>query len=82
MHARAVVIAFLLSACAGLACDRKWDFECTAIWRVDNIELSRKTYSYEQMSDEKAASARCKEDAFQSKPKKANGMTCECKGVD
>ncbi|NVB43755.1 hypothetical protein G6O69_38505, partial [Pseudenhygromyxa sp. WMMC2535] len=55
---------------ASLACDRKWDFECTAVW-VDRkgAELSREVYSYPQMADERGATARCEKEMLEARPR-------------
>jgi hypothetical protein len=80
-----------LLACVGLllgfglglaACDRKWDFECTAVWTDDGKEVWRKVFTYPQMEDENAATARCKEEMLEARPRGANAAVCECKGIE
>ena len=65
-----------------LACDRKWDFECTAVWTDDGKEVWRKVFSYPQMEDENAATARCKEEMLEARPRGADAAVCECKGIE
>jgi hypothetical protein len=67
---------------ASLACDRKWDFECTATWTNDGVEVWRKVYVYPEMADEHAATARCKEAMLEAKPKRANAAVCQCTGQE
>ena len=58
-----VVLAGLAAASVGSGCDRKWDFECTAVWEArDGTELSRKVHNYGQMDSEQAATEKCKEE--------------------
>ncbi|MCA9699834.1 MAG: hypothetical protein KC431_20080 [Myxococcales bacterium] len=82
---RATVLGVSLSLglLASLACDRKWDFECTSVWegRTGN-ELARKVYSYPQMADEQAATARCEEDMLKDRPKGGKAATCHCVGQE
>ena len=41
-HFVTLAVAGLVASTVGLACDRKWDFECTAVWEArDGTELSR-----------------------------------------
>ena len=81
---RIVVLAAALlgSAIVGLGCDRKWDFECTAVWTDDGEEVWRKVFTYPQMDSETAATARCKEEMLDARPKGANAATCKCVGKD
>lgn len=62
-------------------CDDSWDFECTAIWGVDNIELSKKIYKYPALRSEQDATARCKKEMMENKPRDANSATCKCVGT-
>ncbi|MFO7561464.1 MAG: hypothetical protein R6X02_02375 [Enhygromyxa sp.] len=80
-----------LRACVGLifglglgllACDRKWDFECTAVWTDNGKEVWRKVQTYPQMDHEKAATQRCKEEMLEARPRGADQAVCECKGVE
>lgn len=74
-----------LALCAGLfigACDRKWDFECTAVWTDDGTEVWRKVFTYPEMEHETAATARCKEEMLEARPKGANAATCKCVGKE
>ncbi|WP_146155630.1 hypothetical protein [Enhygromyxa salina] len=64
------------------ACDRKWDFECTATWSEDGVEVWRKVYTYPEMDTEQAATARCKEEMLAARPKRANSAICKCVGQD
>jgi hypothetical protein len=64
------------------ACDRKWDFECTAVWNDDGKEVWRKVFTYPQMADENAATARCKDEMLEARPRGANSALCECKGIE
>lgn len=65
-----------------LACDRKWDFECTAVWTDSGKEVWRKVFTYPQMEDENAATARCKEAMLEARPRGADTAVCECKGIE
>ncbi|PRQ00560.1 hypothetical protein [Enhygromyxa salina] len=65
-----------------LGCDRKWDFECTAAWSEDGVEVWQKVYSYPQMQDEHAATAQCKQEMLEAKPKRANSAVCHCVGQE
>jgi hypothetical protein len=64
------------------ACDRKWDFECTAVWNNNGKEVWRKVFTYPQMADENAATARCKEEMLEARPRGADSALCECKGIE
>lgn len=76
-------LGLLLGFGLGLvACDRKWDFECTAAWTDDGKEVWRKTFTYPQMEDENAATARCKEEMLEARPRGADTAVCECKGIE
>ena len=71
----------VLVALAG--CERKWDFECTAVWtKRTGEEVSREVYNYPQMDSEYAATARCKEEMLESRPKGGKEATCKCVGQD
>ena len=74
----------ILGVCllVSLACDRKWDFECTAAWNKGSVEVWRKVYVYPEMPDEHAATARCKEEMLEARPKRANSAVCKCVGKD
>ncbi len=77
------VLALLLGLGLGLgACDRKWDFACSAVWTDNGKEVWRKDFTYPQMTDEKAATARCKEDMLEARPRGADAAVCECKGIE
>ena len=76
-------LGLTLGLVASLACDRKWDFECTAVWEQrDGKELSREVYTYTQMADENTASARCKEQMLEARPKRGKSATCHCVGKE
>ena len=76
-------VGLLLGFGLGLAaCDRKWDFECTAVWNDDGKEVWRKVFTYPQMEDENAATARCKEEMLEARPRGADAAVCECKGIE
>lgn len=83
---KTLVIAALVAsfgAGLGLACDRKWDFECTAVWeKRSGEELSRETYTYTQMDSENAATARCKQEMLDARPKGGKSATCHCVGTE
>jgi hypothetical protein len=83
-HPRSTILALglLCALVSSLACDRKWDFECTAVWTDDGAEVWRKVFTYPQMEDENAATARCKEEMLEARPKGANAATCKCVGID
>jgi hypothetical protein len=85
--ARRPLTSIALGLCLGgltasVACDRKWDFECTAIWTDDGKEVWRKVYNYPQMDSETAATARCKEEMLEARPRGANYAECKCVGVE
>lgn len=83
MARRLASVGLLLGFGLGLgACDRKWDFECTAVWNDDGKEVWRKVFTYPQMEDENAATARCKEEMLEARPRGANAAVCECKGIE
>jgi hypothetical protein len=83
MARRLASVGLLLGFGLGLgACDRKWDFECTAVWNDDGKEVWRKVLTYPQMEDENAATARCKEEMLEARPRGANTAVCECKGIE
>lgn len=71
-----MIIALLTS------CERKWDFDCTAVWTKRGKEVSRDVYTYPQMDHETAATARCKEEMLATRPKGANAATCKCVGKE
>lgn len=76
-------VGLLFGFVLGLAaCDRKWDFECTAVWTDDGKEVWRKVMTYPQMEHEQAATARCKEEMLDARPRGANAAVCECKGIE
>jgi hypothetical protein len=77
-----LVAALVCGLAASLACDRKWDFECTAVWNDDGVEVWRKVFTYPEMADENAATARCKEEMLEARPKRANAATCHCVGIE
>lgn len=62
------------------ACDKAWDFECTGTWADGPMEIKRKVYTYQQMTDENAATQRCKKEMLKETPKKASSAKCECVG--
>ena len=71
----------VLVALAG--CERKWDFECTAVWtKRTGEEVSREVYNYPQMDTEYAATARCKEEMLENRPKGGKEATCKCVGQE
>ena len=79
----ALTLSLLLGLLAALACDRTWDFECTAVWeKRDGTELSREVKLYPQMDDENAATARCKDEMLAKPPKGAKAATCHCVGKE
>jgi hypothetical protein len=83
MARRLAALGLLLGFGLGLlACDRKWDFECTAVWNDDGKEVWRKVFTYPQMADENAATARCKEEMLEARPRGADAAVCECKGIE
>jgi hypothetical protein len=78
-----VLLASIFGLLAGLACDRKWDFECTAVWeKRDGTELSREVKLFPQMADENAATQACKEELLGKPPKGAKAATCHCVGKE
>lgn len=83
-HPRVLILALgLLGGLAStLACDRKWDFECTAAWTDGGVEVWREVFTYPQMENEQAATARCKEEMLEARPKGANAATCKCVGIE
>ena len=42
----------------------------------------RKVFTYPQMEDENAATARCKEAMLEARPRGADTAVCECKGIE
>jgi hypothetical protein len=83
MARQLVSFALLLGFGLGLfACDRKWDFECTAVWTNNGKEVWRKVFTYPQMEHENAATARCKEEMLEARPRGADAAVCECKGIE
>jgi hypothetical protein len=79
----AILAAGLICGLAlNMACDRKWDFECTAVWTDDGREVWRKVITYPEMADETAATAHCKEEMLEARPKGANAATCHCVGIE
>jgi hypothetical protein len=84
MATRPTILAAGLACGLGLnlACDRKWDFECTAVWSDDGKEVWRKVFTYPEMADETSATARCKEEMLEARPKGANAATCHCVGIE
>jgi len=83
LHLVTAAVAAVGAVWFGFACDRKWDFECTAVWEArDGTELSREIHSYAQMDSEQAATARCKEQMLESRPKRGKAATCHCVGKD
>lgn len=80
-----LALAALLGGLSGLAltaCDKTWDFECKAEWTDDGEKVWDKTYTYAQMADENAATARCKEEMLEARPKGANAAVCKCTGIE
>jgi hypothetical protein len=73
---------FACGLALNLGCDRKWDFECTAVWADDGKEVWRKVFTYAELPDESAATARCKEEMLEARPKGANAATCHCVGIE
>ncbi len=71
-----------LGLLAATACDKKWDFECKAEWHQGDVKVWHDTFTYPEMVDEKAATARCREDMLEARPKRANSAICKCVGVD
>ena len=65
-----------------LACDRKWDFECTAFWTDNGKEVWRKVLTYPQMDNENAATQRCKEEMLEARPRGADTAVCKCQGIE
>lgn len=65
-----------------IACDRKWDFECHAKWQKGAEEVWSETFTYPQMDSETDATARCKDDMLEAKPKGATSALCKCEGKD
>ena len=82
-HFVTLAVAGLVASTVGLACDRKWDFECTAVWEArDGTELSREVHTYPQMDSEQAATAKCKDEMLESRPKRGKAATCHCVGKE
>jgi hypothetical protein len=83
---RAVVFSGLVISLGfglgSLGCDRRWDFVCDAVWTDDGKEVWREQFEYPKMDTEQAATARCKEEMLEARPKGANAAVCKCKGVD
>lgn len=82
-----VISGLLLALTLGLglgssACDRKWDFDCDAAWTDNGKEVWRKQFHYPQMDTEQAATAQCKKEMLEARPRGANQAVCECKGVE
>lgn len=81
--AKFLVLALCLGVlAASVACDKKWDFECTAVWTDNGTEVWRKVFTYPTMDNENAATARCKEEMLEARPRGANQATCKCVGVE
>jgi hypothetical protein len=80
---RTLLMMAALSAGVGgalSACDRSWDFECTGTWADGPMEIKRKVYTYPKMTDENAATQRCKKEMLDETPRKASSAKCECVG--
>ena len=75
-----LVLGFLWVAAIAASCDRSWDFECTATWGRGDLQISKKVYTYEKLPSETDATARCKQDMLESKPRGAKSATCKCVG--
>ena len=76
-----LTFVFGMGASAALtACDQAWDFTCTGTWADGPMEIKRKVYKYPQMTDENAATVRCKKEMLEETPKKATSAKCECVG--
>ena len=80
---RSLALASTFVSAAGfgaLACDRTWDFDCTAIWAEGPRQISKTVYTYEALATEQDATARCKKEMLENKPRDADAATCRCVG--
>lgn len=80
---RSPLLALALGIFVGatlFACDKPFDYECTGTWADGPMEIKRKVYSYPQMKDEFAATAKCKKEMLDETPRKASSAKCECVG--
>ena len=80
-HSLSLVLAVgMVVGTAMFACDKPFDYTCTATWADGPMEIKRKVYTYPQMKDEFAATARCKKEMLDETPRKASSAKCACVG--